>query len=102
MVKLYCHKHEPDNVESKSEFEIHIVIKDNTVVVESDSKVIVQKTKKWKISITVAMIMKKRNLTLKKRREKSQHSLRESDSGAIPKNGPKYKRIICYEDSEVI
>ena len=26
----------------------------------------------------------------------------ESDSGAIPKNGPKYKRIICYEDSEVI
>ena len=76
MVKLYCHKHEPDNVESKSEFEIHIVIKDNTVVVESDSKVIVQKTKKWKISITVAMIMKKRNLTLKKRREKSQHSLR--------------------------
>ena len=46
MVKLYCHKHEPDNVESKSEFEIPIVIKDNTVVVESDSKVIVQKTKK--------------------------------------------------------
>ena len=33
MVKLYCHKHEPDNVESKSEFEIHIDIKDNTVVV---------------------------------------------------------------------
>ena len=26
----------------------------------------------------------------------------ESGSGAIPKNGPKYKRIICYEDSEVI
>lgn len=46
MVKLYCHKQEPDNVESKSEFEIHIDIKDNTVVVESDSKVTVQKTKK--------------------------------------------------------
>ena len=48
MTKLYSYDHEPDNVKSESDDEIHIDIKDNTVVVESDSDVTVQKTMKKK------------------------------------------------------
>ena len=51
MTKLYCYDHEPDNVESESDDETHIDIKDNTVVVESDSEVAAPKTKKRKIPI---------------------------------------------------
>lgn len=46
MTKLYCYDHKPDNVESDSDDETHIDIKDNGVVVERDSKAAVQKTKK--------------------------------------------------------
>ena len=46
MTKLYCNDHEPGNVESASDDEIHIDIKDNAVDVESDNKVTAQKTKK--------------------------------------------------------
>ena len=48
MTKLYSYDHEPDNVKSESDGEIHMDIKDNTVVVESDSDVTVQKTMKKK------------------------------------------------------
>ena len=41
MFKLSCYDHEPDNVESELDDEIHVVIKDSTVVVESDSEVTV-------------------------------------------------------------
>ena len=33
MSKVYCDDHEPDNVESQSDDEVHIDIKENTVVV---------------------------------------------------------------------
>lgn len=46
MTKLYCYDHKSDNVESDSDDETHIDIKDNGVVVERDSKAAVQKTKK--------------------------------------------------------
>lgn len=48
MTKRYCNDHKPRNVESESDDAIHIDIKDNTVDVESDSKVTTQKTKKKK------------------------------------------------------
>ena len=53
MTKLYCNDHEPRNVESESDDAIHIDIKDNTVDVESDSKVTTQKTKKKKRKIPI-------------------------------------------------
>ena len=71
MTKLYCYDHKSDNVESDSDDETHIDIKDNAVVVERDSKAAVQKTKKWKIPI-VYNILKRRNMVLKKRNEKRQ------------------------------
>ena len=49
MTKLYCYGHEPHNVQRELDYEIYIDIKDNTILVESDSEVIVQKTKKRKI-----------------------------------------------------
>lgn len=74
MTKLYCNDHKPRNVESESDDAIHIDIKHNTVDVESDSKVTTQKTKKKNKekyqSFTVVLILKRRNLTLNKRREK--------------------------------
>ena len=51
MTKLYCYDNEPDNVESESDDETCLDIKDNTVVVESDSEVAVAKAKKRKITI---------------------------------------------------
>ena len=71
MTKLYCYDHKPDNVESDSDDETHIDIKDNAVVVERDSKTAVQKIKKRKIPI-VYNILKRRNMVLKKRNEKRQ------------------------------
>ena len=66
--------HESDNVESESGDEIHINIKGNTVVV---TKLLFQKQTREKYqSFTVAINLKRRNLTLTKKREKRQHSLR--------------------------
>ena len=74
MTKLYCYDHETHNVESKSDDKIHIDIKNKIVVDESDCEMTVQNTKYQ--SLIVVMILKRRNLVLKKRREKRQHSLR--------------------------
>ena len=49
MTKLYCYGHEPDNVQRELDDEIYIDIKDNTILVDSDSEVIVQKKKKRKM-----------------------------------------------------
>ena len=66
--------HESDKVESESGDEIHINIKGNTVVV---TKLLFQKQRREKYqSFTVAINLKRRNLTLTKKREKRQHSLR--------------------------
>ena len=66
--------HESDNVESESGDEIHINIKGNTVVV---TKLLFQKQRREEYqSFTVAINLKRRNLTLTKKREKGQHSLR--------------------------
>ena len=66
--------HESDNVESESGDEIQINIKGNTVVV---TKLLFQKQRREKYqSFTVAINLKRRNLTLTKKREKRQHSLR--------------------------
>ena len=66
--------HESDNVESESGDEIHINIKDNTVVL---TKLLFQKQRREKYqSFTVAINLKRRNLTLTKKREKRQHSLK--------------------------
>ena len=45
------------------------------------------------------MILKRRNLKLKKRREK-RTTFVESDCDVNPHSEPKYKRIVCYENSE--
>ena len=84
MTKRYCDELEPNNVESESHHEIYTDIKDNTVVVESDSEITVQKQRREKDqSFTVAVILKWRNLTLKKRRGKKKHSLSVTSSQTV-------------------
>ena len=68
--KLYCYDHESGNVEFESDDEIHIDIKDKTVVLESDNEVTVQNTKRRKIPIVTTISPKRGNLTLEKGREK--------------------------------
>ena len=57
------------------------------------------KKRKKKQLFTVALILKNRNLTLKKRKEKKTKFV-ENDSDVIPISEPKHKQIICYNDSE--
>ena len=100
MTELYCYEYEPDNIESESYDEIHIDIKYNAVVVESDSAVLFKKQRRKQTLVVYSTVDSEEEKSKIKEEKRKRTTFVKSDNDVIPSSEPKSKRIICYEDSE--
>ena len=100
LTTLYCYKHKPGNVEFESHDQIHVDIKDNNIVGESDSEVTVQKPRNTKIPIVCSSNCSKEEKSYIEEEKRKKTTFVESDSNVILNSGTKCKQIVCDEDSE--
>ena len=89
LTKLYCYDQEPDNVESESDGEPHIDIKDNTVAMKSDSEVTTQKIKKRKLPILYSSDDSEEEESNIEEENRKKTIFVDSGSDVIPSNEPK-------------
>ena len=89
MTKLYCFDDEPCNAEWELDDKIHIAIKDNTVMMESDSSV------KWKIPIVYNSNDSKGQKCNIEGEARKKTTFIKSDNAIIPNSEAKCKQIIC-------
>ena len=98
--KFYCYDQKPGDVEFESDDQIHVDIKYNNIVAESDSEVTVQRPRNTKISIVCSSNGSKEEKSHTEEEKRKKTTFVESDSDVILNSGTKCKQIVCYENSE--